>query len=155
MDEAQALADRVAIIAGGRIVADAATTELGGRERSVTLVSFLLPDGMSADELPPLAQAEVSVDGERVQLRTHAPTRVLATLAGWGARRGLELPELEARRPSLEEIYLQLTGAHERHDPRADAAALRPEKLLAQPPVRLLHGDPADHLPVHLRERLR
>jgi ABC-2 type transport system ATP-binding protein len=110
MDEAQALADRVAIIAGGRIVADAATTELGGRERSVTLVTFLLPDGVSADELPPLAQAEVSVHGERVQVRTHAPTRVLATLAGWGVRRGVELPELEARRPSLEEIYLQLTG---------------------------------------------
>ncbi len=110
MDEAEALADRVAIIAGGQIIAEGRTDELGGRERTRTLITFGLPDGVTGDDLPPISQAELDIRGRRVELRTHAPTRVLATLAGWGVERGWELPELEAHRPSLEEIYLQLTG---------------------------------------------
>jgi ABC-2 type transport system ATP-binding protein len=110
MDEAEALADRVAIIAGGQIVAEGTTADLGGRAQVGAVVSFRLPDGVTADELPPLLEAEVSVRGPRVELHTAWPTRVLATLAGWGVERGCELSELEAHRPSLEEIYLQLTG---------------------------------------------
>jgi ABC-2 type transport system ATP-binding protein len=45
-----------------------------------------------------------------VELRTARPTAALATLTGWAASRGLELEALEARRPSLEDVYLRLTG---------------------------------------------
>ncbi len=109
MDEAQALADRVAVIARGQIVAEGTPEDLGGRDRAGALVSFVLPDGLAASELPRIADAERTLIGSRVELRTTAPTRALATLTAWGVERGFELPELEARRPSLEEIYLQLT----------------------------------------------
>jgi ABC-2 type transport system ATP-binding protein len=111
MDEAQALADRVAVIARGRIVAEGTTAELGGRDREGTIVSFRLPDGVAAAELPPIAEASLALAGSHVELRTASPTRTLATLTRWGLARGVELPELEARRPSLEQIYLQLTEA--------------------------------------------
>ncbi len=109
MDEAQALADRVAVIARGSIVAEGMPSGLGGRDRAETTIGFVLPDGIAPAELPTLDEAAVSVAAPRVELRTTAPTQTLARLAGWASERGLELPELEARRPSLEEIYLQLT----------------------------------------------
>ncbi|HTR88903.1 MAG TPA: ABC transporter ATP-binding protein, partial [Solirubrobacteraceae bacterium] len=109
MEEAQALADRVAVIAHGRIVAEGTTGDLGGRDRAGTIVSFRLPEGAAAGELPGLSEERVDVAGQRVEVRTMNPTRTLATLTGWCLERGLELAELEARRPSLEEIYLRLT----------------------------------------------
>jgi ABC-2 type transport system ATP-binding protein len=109
MDEAQALADRVAVIARGRIVAEGPPDELGGRDREATRVSFVLPGGVAAGELPALDGARAKVTGTHVELQTTAPTKTLAALTAWGVGRGVELPELEARRPTLEEIYLQLT----------------------------------------------
>jgi ABC-2 type transport system ATP-binding protein len=116
MDEAQALADRVAVIAKGRIVAQGSTAQLGGRDHAETVVSFTLPDGVAAGELPALPgaeplPAEPLAAGAQVELHTSTPTRTLAALTGWAQARGLELPQLEARRPSLEEIYLRLTEA--------------------------------------------
>jgi ABC-2 type transport system ATP-binding protein len=109
MDEAQALADRVAVIAKGCIVAEGTPADLGGRDRAKTTISFRLPEGFSASELPGLSGGDATVEGSHVELRTATPTRALAALTAWGAERGLELPELEARRPTLEEIYLRLT----------------------------------------------
>ncbi len=109
MDEAQALADRVAIIVRGRIVAQGTTAELASRDRSGTTVSFQLPAGVGAGELPPIADGRLEALGSHVELHTSAPTETLATITGWAMERGHELPELEARRPSLEEIYLRLT----------------------------------------------
>ena len=109
MEEAQALADRVAVIARGRIVAEGTPYDLGGRDHAPTTVSFQLPGGVSAGELPALPGGERRVLGERVELHTATPTAALAALAGWADARELELPELEVRRPTLEDIYLQLT----------------------------------------------
>ncbi len=104
MEEAQALADRVVVIAAGRVVAAGAPDELGGRDQLPTRVSFELPQGAGAGEppLPPDAEVNVGV----VTFETTEPTRALAELTGWAAGRGLELPGLTVARPSLEEIYL-------------------------------------------------
>jgi len=106
MDEAQALADRVAVIAHGRIVAEGTPADLGGRDHAPSAVSFMLPAGVEVGELP--APGAV-LRGEHVELQTRTPTATVARLAGWAQERGLELPELEVRRPTLEEIYLELT----------------------------------------------
>jgi ABC-2 type transport system ATP-binding protein len=111
MDEAQALADRVAIIAAGRIVAEGAPDQLGGRADAATEISFVLPHG-SPVELPP--QAAAALEGApangTVRLRSMAPVEVLNELTGWALERGVELGRLEVRRPSLEDVYLELTG---------------------------------------------
>ena len=111
MDEAQHLADRVAIIRDGRIIAEGPPDELGGPELGRTVIGFWLPAGVDRGALPaqlsvPLADA----GGGRLELRTPRPVEDLAVLCGWAAERELDLPGLQVARPSLEEIYLQLTG---------------------------------------------
>jgi len=109
MDEAEALADRVAVVVDGRIVAAGTPPELGGRDRDAVVISFRLPHGLAHDQLPDLPDAEVHALGAHVELRSATPTRTLARLTGWARERDLELPELEVRRPSLEDVYLRLT----------------------------------------------
>jgi ABC-2 type transport system ATP-binding protein len=113
MDEAQALADRVAIIARGAIVAEGRPDELGGRADAATQISFTL-DAAPSTDLPPLAAAaldEPSRNGT-VRLRSDRPVELLQELTSWALERKLELRGLEVRRPSLEDVYLELTGEH-------------------------------------------
>jgi ABC-2 type transport system ATP-binding protein len=111
MDEAEYLADRIAVIAAGRIVAEGTPGTLGGRDRMPATIRFTLPTGVAAADLPgelrPLAGAG-SATG--VTLRSDAPLAHLQALAGWALGRGVDLPDLEVRRPTLEEVYLGLTG---------------------------------------------
>jgi ABC-2 type transport system ATP-binding protein len=105
MDEAQALADRVAILARGEIVALGAPDELGGRDDAVATVTFALPEGAEA----PPATLGAAVEDGRASISTEDPVRALNELTGWALERGIELEGLEVRRPSLEDVYLELT----------------------------------------------
>jgi ABC-2 type transport system ATP-binding protein len=111
MDEAQALADRVAIIAGGEIVAEGRPDELGGRRDAATEISFEL-GREEHPELPPLAAAALAAPARNgtVTLRSERPVEVLHELTSWALASGRELGGLEVRRPSLEDVYLELTG---------------------------------------------
>jgi ABC-2 type transport system ATP-binding protein len=109
MDEAENLADRIAVIAAGRIVAEGTPQTLGGRERMAARVSFTLPDGIRVGDLPLRASAQ----NGRVAIESERPLADLKELADWALARGLELPDLDVRRPSLEDVYLQLTGGVE------------------------------------------
>jgi ABC-2 type transport system ATP-binding protein len=111
MDEAQNLADRVAIIAAGRIVAEGSPQSLGGRDVAAAEISFRLPAGAGLADLPPELGDGLRRDEDRVLLRSAAPTRDLHTLTGWAVARGVELEALAVTRPSLEDVYLRLTGA--------------------------------------------
>jgi ABC-2 type transport system ATP-binding protein len=109
MDEAQRLADRLAIIAAGRIVAEGRPDELGDRESRPATIAFRLPAGTSATELPAAVEATAGRNGE-LEVTTSSPVEVLHRLTGWALERSLELEGLEVRRPSLEDIYLELTS---------------------------------------------
>jgi ABC-2 type transport system ATP-binding protein len=107
MDEAQRLADRVAIIARGEIVAIGTPAELGDRDNQPARVTFSLPDGFDPAGIP----SPVEVRGNGVfSFETGTPTDDLNRLTAWALERGVELDGLEVRRPSLEDVYLQLTG---------------------------------------------
>jgi len=107
MDEAQHLANRVAVIAGGLIVAEGPPDSLGGRNQAEVHIRFSLPDGVSASDLP----VPVSSDGVGVLIETAEPTRALAALTAWAVDRSLELPGLTVTRPTLEDVYLELAGS--------------------------------------------
>ena len=110
MDEAQFLADRVAIIRGGRIVAEGAPNELGGRAERASAIRFLLPPGVTADGLPAgIGHVEPELRGAGVAVSTAEPVKTLNTLTAWALKRGFELSGLEVTRPSLEDMYLELT----------------------------------------------
>jgi ABC-2 type transport system ATP-binding protein len=111
MDEAQTLADRVAIIAGGRIVAEGPPNELGGRDARTTRISFRLPDG--AGDLPTSVRDAARVDGQVVSLRVQDPVPPLRELTAWATERGVGLAGLDVRGASLEDVYLELTGTED------------------------------------------
>jgi ABC-2 type transport system ATP-binding protein len=109
MDEAEYLADRVAIIRSGEIVARGAPRELINREAS-TIVRFGLP----RDAEIILAGIEgVSVRDGSVSIETDSPTDVLYALTTRVHDRGMELADLTVTRASLEDIYLRLAGEPE------------------------------------------
>ena len=115
MDEAENLADRIAVIAAGRIVAEGTPQTLGGRERMAARITFTLPAGVAAADLPDgLAREATSPANGRLVLESARPLVDLGVLAEWALARGVELPDLDVRRPSLEDVYLQLTGSHGR-----------------------------------------
>ncbi|MGH2636747.1 MAG: ABC transporter ATP-binding protein [Actinomycetota bacterium] len=107
MDEAQHLANRVAVIAKGAIVAEGPPSTLGGRDVARTLIRFRI-SGATGD-LPAAAGVAVR-DGDGYELATDEPTRALHDLTGWALERGVELDALEVTRPTLEDVYLELTG---------------------------------------------
>jgi ABC-2 type transport system ATP-binding protein len=116
MEEAQALADRVAVIAAGRIVAEGTTDTLGGRDRAPSDISFSLPEGVEPSQLPAeLAATTVLRDG-RFHLQTQHPADTLHALAGWALARDFHLDDLTVGRPTLEDVYLQLTEEKDGHD---------------------------------------
>jgi ABC-2 type transport system ATP-binding protein len=110
MDEAQSLADRVAIISEGLIVAAGTPEELGRQVDLRTEIRFRLPEGADAAALPP-AFAVAEVEAGTVLLRSAEPIRDLQELTSWALESGTGLTGLEVGSPSFEDVYLRLTGA--------------------------------------------
>jgi ABC-2 type transport system ATP-binding protein len=109
MDEAQTLADRVAVISAGKIVDIGTPDTLGGRETDATVIRFRLDGDVDLATLS-VPREELSIGEEgRVEVRTHDPTTVVHTITGWAIDRDLELNGLTVTRPSLEDVYLELT----------------------------------------------
>ncbi|HEX6332547.1 MAG TPA: ABC transporter ATP-binding protein [Actinomycetota bacterium] len=110
MDEAQALANRVAVISRGEVVAEGPPSTLAGRHLSETTIRFGLPAG--AGSLPESLGVIRERDGF-VELIAPDPVRTLHELTGWALARGLALEGLEVARPTLEDVYLELTATEE------------------------------------------
>jgi ABC-2 type transport system ATP-binding protein len=110
MDEAQHLADRVVVVHEGRVIADGAPDELAGGDEPLAIVTFRLPEGIAAVELPLPPARDVDERDGRVTFATPAPTRDLAPLVAWADARDCELDGLTVTRPSLEDVYLELTA---------------------------------------------
>jgi ABC-type multidrug transport system ATPase subunit/ABC-type multidrug transport system permease subunit len=126
MDEAQYLADTVAVIAAGRIVASGPPTTLGHREVAEARIRYRPAPGLS-----PPAHLMGPVDAEGFsEFFTNDTTKALFELTQWAIGCGVELDGLEVVRPSLEDVYLELTASSDDHleaEPAAREAALRPE----------------------------
>ena len=111
MDEAENLADRIAVIAAGRIVAEGSPQTLGGRERMAARITFTLPAGVAAADMPDTIVRKTTLPANgRIVFESERPLADVGVLAEWARARGVELPDLDVRRPSLEDVYLQLTG---------------------------------------------
>ena len=124
MEEAQALADRVAVISGGEIVAEGTPATIGGRDTARTRIRFALPAGYTVADLalavrpgdgldPPLAARP---GDDLVTVETAEPAETLYRLT--------------VERPSLEDVYLRLTS-----DPGAPDHAMEVHRERHQPPV--------------------
>jgi ABC-2 type transport system ATP-binding protein len=110
MEEAEQLADRIAVIAGGRIVAEGTPRTLGRRDRMAATIRFTIPEGTRFGELPEaLRRLAGSPAGDVVSISSERPLVHVHLLAEWALARGLDLPDLDIHRPTLEDVYLGLT----------------------------------------------
>jgi ABC-2 type transport system ATP-binding protein len=109
LEEAQQLADRVLVLARGRLVADARPDELRSRG-TLTRIRYPLPPGAPTADLPAALAAEVDPDGGELVVHTAEVTAALGALVGWAGRHRIELTGLEVGPPSLEDAYLALVG---------------------------------------------
>ncbi|HLM94938.1 MAG TPA: ABC transporter ATP-binding protein [Acidimicrobiales bacterium] len=119
MDEAEALADRVAVINAGRIIAEGTPEALGGRDVGEATIRFRLPPGTPLADLPVPASVTLA-DSGAVEIRTDKEIEVLADLTSWALRRHVEVIGLTVERLTLEDVYLNLTG----YQPETHAAEL-------------------------------
>ncbi len=112
LDEAQALADRVAVLAHGEIVAEGPPELLGGRHERPAEIRFALPDGLGPADVPTPPGATLVRDGDGVLVT--APDGVAAAhrLTGWALERDVPLAGFRVAQPTLEDVYLSLTEAH-------------------------------------------
>src|SRR4051794_32078424 len=103
MDEAQALADRIAVLRAGRIVATGTPDELGGRSKLPAQVRFLVPPD---HDLPALRGAGVHRHGDHVVVTVSDAAAGAHAITSWALERDLVLHDFSVQRPSLEDVYL-------------------------------------------------
>jgi ABC-2 type transport system ATP-binding protein len=128
MDEAQTLADRVAVMRAGEIIATGTPDELGGRDARPAEIRFGLPSGVALEELPDVPALERSAEGGRVLIRTEHAVRATAQITAWALEHDVELEHFSVSQPTLEDVYLELTGGEQPaadHRPSQPAASMR------------------------------
>ena len=108
MDEAQYLAGRVAIIVGGKIVVEGPPSQLVQADATTTLIRFIVPAG--APSLPSELQSTGVMTGGVFELHSPEPARALNVLTTWALECGVELDGLTVTRPTLEDVYLDITS---------------------------------------------
>lgn len=121
MDEAQVLADRLAVIVDGRIVAEGTPAEVVAGDHAQSRIRFGLPEGAPA--LPDAFGDTRRLPDGSLELAAPVPTRLLHDLTGWAIDSGFELQDLSVSRPSLEDAYLALVG----HEDPGHGAGQEPE----------------------------
>jgi ABC-2 type transport system ATP-binding protein len=125
MDEAQHLADRVAVMRDGEIIASGRPEELGGRDLRPAEIRFSLPRTIALGDVPEMPCERRSLEGERVLVVTREPVRAAQILTTWAVEREADLGNFSVSQPTLEDIYLELTGGTEQNSP------LRSEEVVA------------------------
>ncbi|BEL05988.1 ABC transporter ATP-binding protein [Actinoplanes sichuanensis] len=108
LEEAQRLADRVAVMRDGRLAAVGAPDELRAGCDLPTDIGFDLPAGLTITDLPTLS-APPSTTRQQVRVRSRAPVEDAWILTGWARSRGVCLHDFTVAPPTLEDAYLALT----------------------------------------------
>jgi ABC-2 type transport system ATP-binding protein len=117
MDEAQHLADRVAVMRDGEIIASGPPEELGGRDLRPAEIRFSLPRTIALGDVPSVPCESRTLEGDRVLVVTREPVRAAQIITTWALERTAELGQFSVTQPTLEDIYLELTGGAEQNSP--------------------------------------
>ncbi|MFC9582682.1 ABC transporter ATP-binding protein [Streptomyces yangpuensis] len=108
LEEAEELADRLAILHEGELVLSGSPAEVTATRPA--RIRFTLPDGVPAARLPLTLRA--AAFGQRVEIRTERLQEDLTELLGWAREDGVQLTGLDARSASLEEAFLEIARNH-------------------------------------------
>jgi ABC-2 type transport system ATP-binding protein len=110
MDEAQHLANRVAVMNAGQIIAIGRPEELGGRDLRPAEIRFSLPTEWSLGDLPDVPCERRALDDDRVVVLTKQPVVAAQRITTWALDHDVDLGHFSVNQPTLEDIYLELTG---------------------------------------------
>jgi ABC-2 type transport system ATP-binding protein len=113
IEEAERLCDRVAIIDAGQIIALGSPRELQEKSAEQSSIEIKLTEPLRDRELPQFVhalQTTVEPDGRHVALRSSHPAKTLVELVKWIDAQGYELEDVHLRRPTLEDVFIEMTG---------------------------------------------
>jgi ABC-2 type transport system ATP-binding protein len=116
LEEADRLADRVVVLAGGRVLADTTPDRLRAEGGGAT-VRYRLPGDAPVTDLPASLAGHLDPDQQALVVHGAEVTATLRDLVGWAERHRLDLAGLEVGPPTLEDAYLALTGQQPRKEP--------------------------------------
>ncbi len=123
MDEAQHLANRVAVMNAGQIIALGRPEELGGRNLRPAEIRFSLPESWSLGDLPDVPLEERMLESDRVTVLTREPVVAAQRITTWALDHDVDLGHFSVSQPTLEDIYLELTGSTGHNATAGDATA--------------------------------
>ncbi|MFE5485275.1 ABC transporter ATP-binding protein [Streptomyces sp. NPDC056527] len=109
LEEAESLADRLAIMNQGRIVLSGTPAEVTAARPA--RIRFVLPEGVAPGRIP--LGLKAAAEGRRVEIRTHHLQDALGELLGWAREAGVRLDGLDARSASLEEAFLEIASRND------------------------------------------
>lgn len=112
IEEAERLCDRVAIIDHGKIIAMGTPAEMQARAVDHSRIEIRLEQPLSADCAPVASEAQIQWNQERTVLFATSlqPTRTLIELVKWLEQNGASIADIHLQRPTLEDVFLELTG---------------------------------------------
>jgi ABC-2 type transport system ATP-binding protein len=113
IEEAERLCDRVAIIDEGRIVAMGTPRELQQRSREqsrIDIVTVQPLNGNALPQWPEAVQTKLAEDGRSLTVYSSRPARTLFEIMRWLDQQGLQLEDVHLKRPTLEDVFVELTG---------------------------------------------
>jgi ABC-2 type transport system ATP-binding protein len=116
MDEAQHLANRVAVINAGQIIAMGRPEELGGRDLRPAEIRFSLPEAWSLGDLPDVPCEQRTLEGDRVLVQTKDPVVAAQRITTWALDHDVDLGHFSVNQPTLEDIYLELTKSEDENE---------------------------------------
>jgi ABC-2 type transport system ATP-binding protein len=113
IEEAERLCDRVAIVDAGKVVAMGTPKELQERSKgksSIEIVCDASLSGMLLPEFPDEIGSSLSDDGKRLIVQSSRPARTLVEIVKWIDSQGIGLDDVHLSRPTLEDVFIELTG---------------------------------------------
>jgi ABC-2 type transport system ATP-binding protein len=113
IEEAERLCDRVAIIDAGKIIESGTPREIQQRVLGHTVVEVTTNEAMALDQLPEVLRGEkysVRDDGRTFSMQSETPAALIVELVKWIDGCGLRLLDIHMKRPTLEDVFIELTG---------------------------------------------
>jgi len=113
IEEAERLCDRVAIMDEGKIVAMGTPRELQQKSRTQSRIQITCAQPLDGNALPPWPDAlstEIEDDGRSLTVHSNRPARTLFEIMKWLDQTGLQLEDVHLKRPTLEDVFVELTG---------------------------------------------
>ena len=113
IEEAERLCDRVAIIDSGQIIALGTPSDLRQKSANQSVVEIRLNQPVDEKALPEWAESirsVVSEDRRQITVYSQRPARTLVEMVKWGDTHGFEIDDVHLSRPTLEDVFIELTG---------------------------------------------